>query len=217
MVPLDGVDDLHLRDVDVVVLPDLLAAGVPALPRAALRAWVEAGGTLVAVGRAVKGLLQEEDWLAARLVEDLRELSGEEPPPPSEDAAIEPEGRGEVPDEVRPERTPGAVLRLDVDPVHFVGFGVGEEASALVLSDRLLQPGPGSKLVAAYAMDATRRGGFVWPRMEEVLPGQAYVLAERHGKGKVILFSEQPTFRGAWPVTARMLLNAMLLGPSLSR
>ena len=57
----------------------------------------------------------------------------------------------------------------------------------------------------------------MWPSMEEALAGRAYLVAERQGSGKVLLFAESPTFRGAWPSTSVLLSNAVLLGPSLLR
>ncbi len=39
--------------------------------------------------------------------------------------------------------------------------------------------------------------------------GLAAVVHERHGQGEVVLFGIEPAFRGQWPSTARMVLNAL--------
>ena len=107
---------------------------------------------------------------------------------------------------------------MELLPRHFLGFGAPEDGvSALVLGDRLLEPGERSLVAASYAQETPRRAGFMWPRMQEALPGMAYAISEKDGLGKVVLIAEEPAFRGSWPVTTRILLNAMLLGPSLAR
>ncbi len=118
---------------------------------------------------------------------------------------------------MKPERTPGAIVRLNYDPTHFVSFGQDESGYALVLSDRIFEPVEDGVNVALYDEPDLRVAGFMWPSMEEALAGKAYVIVERHGKGNVTLFAEHPYFRGVWPTTARLLLNALFLGPTLSR
>ena len=119
--------------------------------------------------------------------------------------------------EQRLERTPGAILRLELAPHHFLNFGSGPRAFSLALSDRLLRAGEGDLVASTYDEFSPRVAGFVWPSMEGLLGGRPYALSEAHGRGKVVVFAEEPAFRGSWPVTERMLLNAVLWGPSLAR
>jgi hypothetical protein len=55
----------------------------------------------------------------------------------------------------------------------------------------------------------------MWPSMEEAIRGLAYLVHERHGAGHVVLFAEDPAFRGAWEGLDRLLLHAILLPKSL--
>ena len=186
-----------------------------------LRAWVAAGGTLIGFGSAVPELVEVEDWLSARVIEDLSALekAREEEAAGDESSEEAPSRSRSTPEERRkPSWTPGAILDLVVLPRHFLGFGAPEDGvSALVIGDRLLEPGERSLVAASYLEEGPRRAGFMWPRMEEALSGMAYAVVEKDGQGKVVLIAEEPSFRGAWPVTTRILLNAMLLGPSLAR
>ena len=220
-VPFERLGRMHLREWDVIVLADM-RAGDRRLPEH-LRQWVELGGTLVAEAGAVKMLTGVEDWLHASLVEDLG--GGEEDAQGdslsakgSSPSASEPQNRRSMREPgMRPERTPGAILRLELAKHHFLNFSAGPDAHALVLSDRLLQAGDGDVVAASYDAFSPRVAGFVWPEMEEALAGRAWSLSESHGQGKVVLFAEETAFRGSWPVTERMLLNAVLWGPSLGR
>ena len=43
----------------------------------------------------------------------------------------------------------------------------------------------------------------------------AYATVERLGNGQVILFAQEPFYRGYWEGTGRLLLNAVILGPGM--
>jgi hypothetical protein len=59
------------------------------------------------------------------------------------------------------------------------------------------------------------RAGFVWPdNTERLLRGTSFVIDEPTGRGHVILFAANPMFRGWWRSLDRLVLNAVLLGPS---
>jgi hypothetical protein len=60
-----------------------------------------------------------------------------------------------------------------------------------------------------------RMSGLLWPEAAQRLANAAYLTRERKGRGQIILFAEQPIFRGATKVTNRMLLNALVYGPGL--
>ena len=60
-----------------------------------------------------------------------------------------------------------------------------------------------------------RMSGLVWPEGAQRLSNAAYLTRERKGNGQIILFANMPNFRGATKGTARLLLNAIILGPGL--
>jgi hypothetical protein len=240
-VLLDRLDDVRLREVDVIVLPDM-EKQTPELPLEDLRSWVDQGGTLVALGRACEKLMELPDWLKASLVSDAKaeESGGAEadpqsgtpgPPPPAlSDEANWPEGARNPTSRTsprsrhdsahpfsQPSPTPGAIFRLQLAPYHFLGYGSEAPLFALVRSDRMLQAGEDDLVCAFYADHEPRVAGFAWPETTEGLAGRPYALCEAHEKGKIILFAEDPTFRGIWPLTTRLLVNAILLGPALPR
>jgi hypothetical protein len=112
---------------------------------------------------------------------------------------------------------PGAIARVMLDPTHFLAFGqYDSELFAPILSERIFRPSVAGWNVGVYD-DRVRVAGFMWPDMEAALRGAAYVVDEPHGAGHLILFAEDPAFRGAWEGPSRLLLNALLLGPSLPR
>ena len=52
--------------------------------------------------------------------------------------------------------------------------------------------------------------GFVWEgNTERLLKGSSYVIDESHGSGHVVLFAEDPFFRGMTRSTTRQFFNAI--------
>jgi hypothetical protein len=64
----------------------------------------------------------------------------------------------------------------------------------------------------AFVGDSLRLAGFTWPNTERLLRGTVWAAAERRGAGHVVVFQEDPLFRGFWRGTARLVTNAILLG-----
>ena len=207
-----SVASTPLDRFDVLVIPDLFSAealgrelGDGGLER--IRAWVRDGGTLVALGEAVE---------LARGPLDLIDLASYyDPPGGAEGEAAEGGGAG-------PRRftVPGAILRARLDPSRWLASGLREELPALVTSDRVLlpppgPPDPGRRVVARYAAAGELLlSGHLWPESAERLPGAVLAYEQRVDRGRVIAFAEDLSFRGTWRGAHRLLLNAVVLGPS---
>jgi hypothetical protein len=131
---------------------------------------------------------------------------------PQEDPSPRPDS---VPPQRQPLRTPGAIALLRLDPNHYLSLGEDELAYAPVLSDRLLLPSIQGRNVARFDQEQPRVSGFMWEVMEQALRGKAYLVEEKRGRGRVVLFAEDPGFRGIWEGLHRLLLNAALVGPSI--
>jgi hypothetical protein len=67
--------------------------------------------------------------------------------------------------------------------------------------------------VALYETDPLVNG-YAPARLVRHLAGGAAIVAEDVGRGRVILFADNPAFRALWVDGHRLLLNALLLGPS---
>ena len=57
--------------------------------------------------------------------------------------------------------------------------------------------------------------GVAWPEARAQLAGAVVMATERQGRGRVIVFTQDPAFRLFWRGTMPLLLNAVLFGPSL--
>ncbi|GLC27118.1 M14 family metallopeptidase [Roseisolibacter agri] len=234
-----GVDFTHLNwrsmpgalsRFDVVVLPDAYGVGdfvgKDAVDR--LKAWVRAGGTLVAMGNAAAWAAREDVGLttARRVGEDAKpDTAGKA------DSARAARARADTSAEAREllaatspgatpdaaEWLPGSHFDVVLDRTHWLTYGYEQpRLTALVTGDSFFRLSRDGSNVAVFpARGPMHRAGFQWPgNTERLMRNAALVLEEPLGGGHVVLFGNDPTFRGWWRAWDRMVLNALLLGPS---
>jgi hypothetical protein len=60
-----------------------------------------------------------------------------------------------------------------------------------------------------------RTSGLLWPEARERHANSAWLTVESLGHGQLVLFAATPAFRGYHLATARLLANAVVLGPGL--
>ena len=222
-ITLADLARVDLRRYDVMIFPDAGEGegGLEHLLRdreiEALRTWVRLGGVAVGVRQAALVLGSSKLGLvpasAGRAEHD--EEGGA-------DTQTEPRGgtgsvRGEEEAADKPLLTPGALLRVDLDPGHYLTAGYGATAAVLVDSDTILRAGEDSRVIARFApINRLRIGGFLWPEAAEALSGSPYLVEQPVDRGKLILFADDPNFRLLLRGLRRLFLNSVLLAPYLS-
>jgi hypothetical protein len=211
-LPVDVVLGSDLASLDlsvyqVIVLPDAASRAVrPA--EDALRAWIQAGGRLVAVAG---GAEVAAGWAEVALREG----------PAAEDA--EGPGRFLAGREERQRRewrqeVPGTILPLRLDPAHPLAFGAGldgrpGESFALHSGTSIFEPADGVETVAYFPPDLARISGVIGSENLRRLGEGAWLVTRRMGRGSVVLFAGDPLFRLFWRSTHPLYVNALLLGP----
>lgn len=213
-IKIEQLLSADLTRYNVLVMPDGSADGYERMLGEAgigrLRRWTQDGGTLVLIkGAAAFGTRKGVEWTTAALkrAEQAQQLFFDDRP--VEDAPMR---------DVDLPRVPGAILRVKIDPQHWLGFGLGDETSATVSGNHAFEPGRTSRVTAAYPSAGTLRlAGFMWPESAPALARTAYAWIERAGRGQAIFFADDPNFRAAQLATLRLFYNAVVLGPSFVR
>jgi hypothetical protein len=203
------------------------AIGTAAVKR--LRDWLGAGGTLVALGEASRWLTREKVGLLDTKTElrDGRpeaEPSGDEkkeekPPAKEKDAKPEPFELEKAiqPERERPDAVPGALLRVTLDPEHWLAAGTDGEIHAIVESRRVFTPlklDKGTNVGVYAKKDQVVGSGLVWDDVRDLLAQKAFLMHQPIGEGHVIAFAEDPNHRGYAEATELLFMNAVLLGPA---
>lgn len=112
----------------------------------------------------------------------------------------------------RAEEVPGTILRVTLDNTHPLGFGFDEQLPVLNDTAPILDLSSKGENVAYYPKDNLKLSGFISPENEKKIVQTAFLIRERQGRGQVILFADNPVFRGFWDGTTRLLLNAIFFG-----
>ncbi|MDX6271465.1 MAG: hypothetical protein QOD28_2688 [Acidobacteriota bacterium] len=118
-----------------------------------------------------------------------------------------------------PEAVPGAIFRATVDRSTPLTYGY-EDASLPVLIDsayffRPSKEGTNAVVFTGEANQPLRLAGFIWPNnTERLLRGTAHVIEEPTGRGHVVLYAEDPNYRGFWRATTRLFFNSFLFQPT---
>lgn len=218
----------RLADFDVLLLPDSWGSGRYAeiLGQAGaskLGAWVREGGVLIAVGYAAAWLTGEN---VALLASSLEKRGGVRAEPEGKAAAatppagrIEPYGEAVRPAEEEPPAVPGAILRVVLDTEHLLAAGFPDgRLDVLVNSRRIFTPlklDKGVNLGLFGGEGELVQSGYVLAASREQLPGKAYLMVQKHGRGAVVAFAEDPAIRGLPRASMLLLANAVLFGQTL--
>ena len=213
----------NLVDFDVVVMPsgDYSVLGDDGIRR--LKDFVRAGGTVITLGEASRWAAKEKVALIDTRTEN-RDGSPEKEAPPADgdkkkfetgkpfdyEKAVQPEREA-------PESTPGAYLRMNLDPDHWLSAGTDFEMGVLVESRRIFTPialDKGTNVGVYAKKDKLRMSGLVWDEAQTALAQKAYLIHQSSGAGHVIAFAEEPNYRGYTEATMLLFANAVLLGPA---
>jgi hypothetical protein len=217
-IPFDALDlsrlsRLELARWDVLVLPDGSPGGVlDASDAAALRGWVEAGGTLIAVAGSAR-------W-AGREIAEIEARSAATDSLSDEDRRVAAlRTREQRREDYWDRSVNGVVLPVRADSAHPLAAGAGlgnaeRRQFVLHLNDLVFEPADAFETVLAFEPGVRAVSGVVSESKLEDLGASAWMLAARVGRGQLILFADDPLFRLMWPSQFVLFTNALLLGPN---
>lgn len=187
-----------------------------------LKDWISGGRVLITLAEASRWAAGEKVGLLSTAPEmrdgkpapkeedkDAKKPAGDAKKPFDYEQAIQPERES-------PEPVPGALLRVVLDPEHWMASGLDGEIQVIVEGSRVFTPVKLDKgrNVGIYAKkDRLVAGGHAWPGSQEQLAQKAFLIAQPLGRGHVIAFAEDPNFRATSEATSLLFMNAVLLGP----
>lgn len=110
----------------------------------------------------------------------------------------------------------GAILNVFLNDEHWLSFGEGKNVPAPLYTAYAFLSKKPVQTIGRFENAATiRLSGLVWPEARQRWAASAYLTRESIGNGQMILFAGEPFFRAYFQGTARLFLNAVLLGPGL--
>ncbi len=236
--PVDRLDlerlaDLDLAAYDTLILPDGdFSDRISSKKKERLDAWVKGGGVLVGIAGAIswlqaEGFTEVQSWKATggdpespgdpatpAIAADAEAKSSEDSSSQSVAGGAEKPAPPSPPD--RAISTPGAAFATLIAVGHPLAIGIPTAPPVLIDGELVLQTtGDPQQDVLTVATESPLLSGFAFPEAEQRLSGSLLASVEKHGRGSVVLFAQEPSYRLFWRGTMPLLLNATLYGQSL--
>jgi hypothetical protein len=198
-VTLLDVDDVESADLARYNTLVLAGGAYGSLPADEVKAWVRSGGRLVAIGSAA-------GWLQEHALTELEEK------PFDLDSLLQGLPYDQVSNARDAQQIGGTIFRARLDETHPLAYGYAETVPVFRDSGTFYEPSeePGTN-VAVYTEDPLV-SGYASAQKRALAGGSAALVARRYGRGRVILFLDNPNFRGFWYGTNGLFLNALFFG-----
>jgi hypothetical protein len=189
-----------------------------------LKDWVEAGGTLITFQTATA-------WAVANdlVKEKLSQTEVFRRPGDIAVAEAKPEEKVKLPakaarlDYARQEdvegskRINGAIFQADLDITHPIAFGITNRKLFINKNGpTLLLPSENKYATVAQYTASPFVNGYSSKANVAKVANSAAIIATASGSGEVVLFADDPTYRGYWLGTNRLFLNAIFFGNLLN-
>lgn len=170
-----------------------------------IKSWVQHGNTLITIKTgtdwAIKNGLTKEKLVAV-------DSTNGTPARQDYDQAVHIEGAKGM---------GGSIFQVDLDTTHPIGFGFTKRKVSVYRNGlTFLQPGKNPYSTVAQYTNDPHIGGYVHHTTMKKLRGSASVIVGGEGSGRVILFTDNPNFRGTWYGTNKLFLNAVFYGGNMS-
>ncbi len=237
MIRTSRLGAADLSKFHVLVLPEGQYGGALAGAAPRLKAWVQAGGTIVGLGSALNFLTDARVGLLSIQQESLAREGAAAPAArgggaPAAGAPAGPASDG-VPgkiiakeedfnkaiqaDREAPDDVAGVLVRAKVDQEHWLTAGVADTVHVLVSGRTIYSPIKLDKGInAAYfkGADEILASGYMWEENRKQMAYKPFLVLERQGRGNVIGFTADPNYRGYMDGLNLMFLNSVFRGPS---
>lgn len=207
MAEATQLNNTLLADFSAVILAGASFNALSTGARSALQGWVERGGSLIALGSAT-GSLAAQDWCKVELAKAA----------PDAVAKDRPTQQALPYDEADERRTArelnGVIVEAVFDRTHPLAWGLGDRPRLQLMRDgtTFLKPASSAYLNPLQYTAEPLVSGSASKANLAALQGTTPLQVRVVGGGRVVLFTDNPVFRGHWLGTEKLLANALFFG-----
>ena len=171
-----------------------------------IKDWTSKGNTLITVGTASKWAIEKKlvKETLIKTEKDSTELAVRKP-------------YGDARENIGKESLGGVILNVDLDITHPLAYGYRDNNIPVYKNNSVwLSPSKNSYATVAKYSKTPHIDGFITEKnMQENILNSASLIVSKLGSGRVVLFADNPNFRGSWYGTNRLFLNALFLGDKI--
>lgn len=168
-----------------------------------LKRWTEKGNTIISIATANNALIKH------KIVNEKRVIQKKD-----STASVKPKPYVDAGENIGREELGGVFLKGNLDLSHPLNFGYTQPSISLYKNNLVwLRPSKSPYGTPVTYDEDPHIDGYISKNIRDnFIPKAAAVIVSPVGKGRVIMFSENPNFRGTAYGTNRMFLNALFLG-----
>ncbi len=168
-----------------------------------IKAWVQNGGTLITIKTGTEWAIKQ-GMTKEKLIPATDTAKTATAARINFDIAADNEGSKSL---------GGSIFQVDLDTTHPIGFGfTNRKVSVYRNAQTYLAPSINPYSTVAQYTDNPLIGGYLHPLSAKKVKNSAAIIVAQEGDGRLIMFSDDPNFRGAWYGTNKLFLNALFFG-----
>ena len=207
---LHNLNRISLDKYNILVMVSGNYSQLDSIQRNKIKDWASRGNTLITIGSASKWLISKK-----LVKESLTKKSKDNK---DSNKIVERLPYVDARENIGRERLGGSIFEVELDLTHPLGFGFRDVKLPVYKNNTVfLKPSKNPyATVAKYSTDP-HIDGYISPvNFNTYLKPSASLIVSPIGRGRAILFADNPNFRGAWYGTNKLFLNAMFYGNNIA-
>ncbi|MDA8904165.1 zinc carboxypeptidase, partial [bacterium] len=167
--------------------------------------WAKKGNTLITIARGSSWAIEKE-LVKESLVEPIK------------DSIFSRKNYVSAAENIGRERIGGAILNINLDLTHPLAFGYRDSSIPVYKNNNVFikKTQDHYSSVGIYSKDPHIDGYISEKNLKNNFKNSASLIVSKLGLGRVILFADNPNFRGSWYGTNKLFLNAIFYGNNIN-
>jgi hypothetical protein len=195
----------NLNDYTVLIL---VSGNYNSLNKDKIKTWLESGGTLIAQRTANTWIIKNE-LVSEKLVEEEKD-DKENAQPTRIDFVDARNYTGAM-------AIGGSFYETDIDITHPVAFGYTNKRLTVYKNNKVfLEPSNNPFATVGVYTSNPWLSGYIHSKNLKKISNSASLIVTKKGRGRVIMFTDNPNFRSMMYGTNKLFLNAVFFGPLIN-
>ena len=205
--PLRIFNRINLNRYNTLILVSGSYNQLDSLKRKKIKDWVAEGNTLITTRQASEWVIKKK-LVKESLIKKPKDST----------KVINRLPYGDASEHIGRERVGGAIFEIDLDLTNPIGFGFHRKKMPVYRNSNVwLAPSKNPYATVAKYTKSPHIDGFISKdNMNNYLKKSASIVVSPVGRGRVVLFADNPNFRGSWFGTNKLIFNALFFGSQIN-
>lgn len=201
-VPIQNFKYLDLRKYNVMIMVSGGYEQLDSVKQEKLKSWINQGNTLITTRQASSWVIKNKLVQDSLIMEDKNKKE------------VKRLNYVDAREHIGKKQIGGAIFEVDLDITHPLAFGYHNRKLPVYRNSNVwLKPSKNPYATVAKYTDNPHIDGYITDEnLNEFLKPSASLIVSKVGKGRVVMFADNPNFRSSFYGTNRLLLNAIFLG-----